>query len=263
MGAACTSFEPGTDELSEPRVTTESLAETGSWGCLSDEAQTASVASVPADAARVIFSLQIVELNTGALFPDVRVRACDVSDVTCSRPLTDWIAADAQGWVDLALFESFTGFIEIDSPAVPPYLFHIKDPLPAESVIEYPLGVVARGSIEPLAQLSGLEYDPSAGVLAVRSFDCDGNPASGVSLATDSSGVIWYYADGLPTFRTNASGEDGIGGIFNAPAGLIFVDPIAPTGASISGPQSMVVRAGWVSTSYVRPPAGSRAAPAR
>jgi hypothetical protein len=252
--AACTPFESGTDERSEPLVTTESLGEGGNWSCLSENVVSRTVDIIPSDARRVILSLQIIELTTGAIFPDVQVRVCDVSDVNCERPYTGMLPTDDDGWVDLPLFESFTGFIEISGPANLPYLFHIKDPLPAESIIEYPLGLFAAGSVEPLAQLSGLDVEEGSGVLAARTFDCDGVPARDVSLATDSAGIIFYFAGGLPTYRTTATGDDGIGGVFNIPAGLAFFESIAPTGVSISGSQSVVIRPGWVSSLYVRPP---------
>jgi hypothetical protein len=261
--AACTPFESRTDERTEPLVTTESLDDGGNWSCLSEDVPQRTVELVPSDARRVILSLQIIELTTGAIFPDVQVRVCDVSDVNCERPYTGMLPTDENGWVDLPLFENFTGFIEIIGPANLPYLFHIKDPLPAESIIEYPLGVLAAGSIEPLAQLSGIAVEAGSGVLAARNFDCAGVPARDVSLTTDSAGIIFYFAGGLPTYRTTVTSDDGIGGVFNVPAGLVFFDAIAPTGASISGSQSVVIRPGWVSALFVRPPGGVRTAAER
>jgi hypothetical protein len=253
--AACTAFEPGTDELEQEAVV-EALGGTENWQCLSEGAQTRAVPIVASDAPRVILSVQLVDSATSAVFSDVQVRACSFSDVNCERPVTAFVAADSAGWVDMPLYESFTGFLEVTSPVIMPFLHHVKDPLPAESVIEYPLALLPLRSLEPLAQLSGLAYEVGTGVVATRSFDCNGVPAGGVSITSDSGGIPWYYSGGIPTQRTTGSDDDGIGGIFNVPAGLAIIDSVAPTGVSISGPQSLVIRAGWMSGTFIRPPGG-------
>lgn len=255
--SACTQFESGTDELPVPEtsvVNAERPPPDERWGCLTKTEKPPAPPVPAANAARIVYSVQVIDFATGELLPGTRVRACGLSDVNCERPITETVEVDSRGFVDLPLFENFTGFFEYTGPQIAPYLVYQAEPLPAQSFTDYPFAAISKANVAPLIQLLGLTEEEGTGIVAIRAFDCQGNPASGVSLSSQSRAVPWYFVDGLPTLDSTATSADGLGGFVNVPAGVMLMDAKTPSGVSIAGPQSFAVRPGWVSGMFLRPP---------
>ena len=55
--------------------------------------------------------------------------------------------------------------------------------------------------------------------------------------------------------------SDGLGGFINTPAGLAQVDAVTPDGQSVMGPLSLIVRPGWSTATFMRPPGAPLMAP--
>jgi hypothetical protein len=256
VALGCTDYEPASDVLPEGTI-----SELGpEWSCLNRTAAPSSVPTFSGTVPRVVFSIQVVDLSTGNIYPDAQVRACGLADINCDDPVTDVLSVDAEGWVDVPLFQNFTGYLEIQSPDLVPYLFYLTEPLAPTSTIEYPLAVVSLAALGPLAQLVGVDsLQASKGVIATRVFNCTGDTATGASLTTEGDGVPWYFLDGLPTGMGSETGAQGLAGYVNVSPGLAVVEARAPDGTTIAGPQSLVVRAGWLSAVYVKPPGRQRA----
>jgi hypothetical protein len=204
-------------------------------------------------AQRVVFSMQTVDLSTGKIYKNVQVRACGLTDVTCASPVAGPLTVDDQGWVDIPLFENFTGYIELQSPETVPYAFYLTEPLAPQVTPEYPIGIVSLMAIQPLVQLVGVTPQPDTGLLAFRVFDCRGDTAPGVTLSPVDGAVPWYFVDGLPSGAQSETGVEGLGGFVNVPPGLAVIDALAPNGASIAGSRSLVVRPNWLSAIHLRP----------
>jgi hypothetical protein len=256
--SSCSGFAPSSDVAPGNQVDTDP---SNPWRCLGRTVATPPAPVFAGAAPRVVFSLQVVDLSTGRIFPSLQVRACGLADVNCESPVADSLTVDSRGYVDVPLFQGFTGFLELTSPDVVPARFYLTDALPAEALTEYPLAMIAPTTLGPLAQLVGVQIEAGTGLFAARVFDCDGKTASGVSLSTRSRGTPWYFVDGLPTNMTSATGAEGLGGFVNVPPGLTAVDAKAPSGASIVGTQSVVVTPGWFSTVFIRPTGGLRTPP--
>lgn len=255
LALACTEFESGSDSVDVSPL--GAGAQGGVWSCLTPNQEPAAPPVFSGTANRVIYSVQVIDLSTGQTYPDAVVRACGIADINCENPVTDRLTVDAEGWVDLPLFQNFIGFLEVESSSAVPYLFYLTDPL-SGSLTEYPLAIISRASLAPLVELLGVSLQAGTGVFAARVFDCEGNTASGVALSSDSEGTPWYFADGLPTASTGVTSSDGLGGFVNMQPGLAMVDMTAPGGISIAGPQSVVIRPGWLSAVFVRPPGSGR-----
>jgi hypothetical protein len=227
------------------------------WSCLAPKnaaAQTPPPPPVVAGAStRVVYSLQTVDLSSGQIYKDVQIRACALTDVTCTTPVAGPLAVDDQGWVDVPLFENFSGYLEIQSPETVPYLFFLTEPLGPQVPPEYPLGLVSLKSLQPLVQLLGVSPQPNTGLIAFRVFDCAGDTASGVTLSPIEGGVPWYFVNGLPSSTEEQTGDDGLGGFVNLPPGLAVIDAQTSDGTSIAGPHSLVVRPNWLSALHLRP----------
>jgi hypothetical protein len=250
----CTPFEPGDDQL------LEAPALARAWSCLAQSDELRATPVFSGAAARVVYSVQVIDLSSGQIYPDARVRACALTDVNCDDPVSDTLTVDSQGWVDIPLFRDFVGYLEITSPEIVPSMFYLTEPLLPETPTEFPLTMVSLSSIGPLTQLVGVQPAPGTGILATRSFDCDGNTASGVALLSEAEGVPWYFVDGLPSRMAAATSADGIAGLVNVPPGLVLVETFAPNGASVAGRQSLVVRPNWLSTAFMRPRARAASA---
>jgi hypothetical protein len=258
----CTEFEPGSDTLSFTGV--DQLEPKGTdWRCLDQPPPPPPTAPVFAgNAPRVIYSLQMVDLSSGAIYRSIQVRACALTDVSCSNPLTDMLTVNEQGRVDVPLFQNFTGYLEITSDELVPQLFYLTQPLQAQAEPEFPLAMVARTNLVPLVQLLGINPQPTSGMIALRIFDCQADTASGVTLSTeDGDAVPWYFVGGLPSGTQTETGPEGLAGFLNVPQGTAVFQAINPDGTLVGGLQSMAVRTGWMSSMYLRPPGVQTSAP--
>ena len=124
---ACTEFEPGTDELTaggEGPTDTSSGALTPAvgrdWTCLGELRADPMIARDNTNPARLVQSVQVLTLREGRVPPETVVRACAQRDLACDSPLTAQLPVDAQGWVDMPLFDGFDGYLEVTSPSTVP-----------------------------------------------------------------------------------------------------------------------------------------------
>lgn len=249
LALGCTEFEPGSDTLQSRDF--QSLSD--NWSCLETPRNPMGRDLVASEAAaRVVYTLQFVDYSTGRTYPNLLVRACGIADITCVTPVLDYVEVDARGYVDLPLFEGFDGFFEITSPQILPSLLFLAEPLRARLGPEFPYTLITLESLPPLLGLLGVEPDPSRGIFASRAFDCEGNLASDVTFTGD--GVSYYFIDGLPSADAPSTGSEGLGGFVDMPAGFANVDALEPGGRSIAGPQSIVIRGGWLSSFFASPP---------
>lgn len=251
----CTEFESGSDTLESTFTGGVGALETD-WGCLSRPAPEPPAAPpVAYERPRVIYSLQMVDLSSGAIYRSIQVRACALTDVTCSSPASDTLTVNEQGRVDIPLFQNFTGYLEITSDELVPQLFYLTEPLQPQTEPEFPLAMVARSNLVPLVQLVGAELQPNMGMVALRIFDCQADTAQGVSLSTEGSNAVpWYFVGGLPSGTQTETGPEGLAGFMNVTPGLAVFEASTEDGTLLGRPQSMVVRPNWISSMYLRPP---------
>jgi hypothetical protein len=267
FAVGCTEYEPASDTL---ELVGLSAGGSGSlaaappgqdWSCLDQPVDTEVSAPVFAGAApQVIYSMQMVDLSSGAIYRNLQVRACALTDVNCANPLTGMLGVNEQGRVDIPLFQNFTGYLEITSDELVPQLFYVNEPLQPRTGPDFPLAMLSLSSLGPLVQLIGVDIAPATGFIGIRVFDCQGDTAIGVSLDSDTDAVPWYLVDGLPSSIQEQTGREGLAGFLNYPPGLAVLRADAPDGTAL-GIQSMVIRPGWMSSMYVRPPGVQTFAP--
>jgi hypothetical protein len=253
LALGCTEFDPGSDTLLDESDST--LLPPGppgeDWSCLGGE-PTVAPPVFARDAPRVVYSVQFVDLSSGEIYRNIEVRACPLTDVNCTSPVASGLRVDAAGWVDVPLFEGFTGYLEVTSDETIPYMFYLNEPLEPQTEQEFPLGIVSLANIGPLVGLVGGTYVPGTGVVALRIFDCQGVPASGVSLSSEPEGTAFYFAGGLPTNAAKSTGTDGLAGFVNMAEGSTVVQAFTRNGVAIKEPQSVVVRPNWMTAVYLK-----------
>jgi hypothetical protein len=177
------------------------------------------------------------------------VRACAQRDVECAEPLTDNLPVDGEGWVDVPLFEGFDGYLEVTGETVMSTVLFYAGPLaPGTEVDHTPLALIEVGRLPALSGATGTAQDPSLGLVVLRSFDCRGDAAPGVSFSIDKPGFAWYFVGGLPSSTAVATApESGLGGFINVDPGVAVVNAALPgSSLPIAKPKSVLVRRGWM-----------------
>ncbi len=254
LALACTEFEPGTDELTEGGE----LAEMGSgalqpavgrdWSCIGPRRPEPMVARDNTGAARLVQSVQVLSLVAGTVPPDTTVRACAQRDLACATPITAALPVDAQGWVDLPLYDGFDGYLEVRSPVIIPMMLFYQAPLRGTSRTDSE--PVAQVEVPVLTQLTtaiGTPQDPNLGLLVLRAFDCSSDPAPGVRFTVDKPAVPYYFVAGLPSSQVTETEGSGLGGFINVPIGITVVDAILSNGeADFTEPRTLFTRPGWM-----------------
>ena len=265
LALACTPFESGADELQDPNATSASntntavdslTAEKGhDWSCIGSLSSPPMVARSNANAARLVQSLQILSLVTGAVPNGISVRACAQRDLECSNPVSGSVSLDAQGWADLSLYDGFDGYLEIQGPEIIPTILFYQDALTLESRRDTtPLGVVERQRLPMLTAAIGSQQDPQLGLVYLRAFDCKSEPAVGVRYSIDKPSVPFYFIAGLPTGATTETESSGLGGFINVPTGIVVVNASLSTGAKpIAVPKTLLVRPNWMTGLRILP----------
>jgi hypothetical protein len=267
---ACTPFEDGADELdvSFGASSTETSRQgmpaeadalgmvrpaspSADWSCLSRPPLEPPPSAV--GATRMVYSLEVVDMLTRRPVADLRARACGLTDLACGQPVTDYLPVRPDGWVDVPLFAGFTGYLEITGPTVLPGVVILSDPLTEDSAPGYPYFTLSAAALNALGAAVNIPLDPMAGVVSIRTFDCQGRTAPGVTLTKAGPGTGWYFVSGLPSALEERTDPEGWGGFANSPPGLAQVDALTAEGISISGVLHLMVRAGWITHSFVQP----------
>jgi hypothetical protein len=248
---ACTEFEAGTDELEPASETLAQLPEGSGvdWSCLG--AQSARSPDPGALGAAITYSLRLVDIATNAPFPGVTARACGLTDVDCTVPVTERLQPDADGWVHVPLTENFSGYLELEGPPALPYIFY----LPSEglrTMREFPLFMISAQGYLALVTANGVTDDRALGGVATRTFDCVGNPAPATVLTNNTGGVPYYFANGLPDVTRRQTDESGLAGYLNVPPGVTLIQSELGDGTVVSR-KSVIVRPGWLSAIFMRP----------
>jgi hypothetical protein len=253
---ACSSFDGASDVAPAPgpaaaTSSTTSLSATPGedWSCLQNAV---SARPVPAlGATPFAYRLQLLDLATQRVAAGLAARACGLADVECARPVAGPVLTDEEGWLELPLFEGFTGYLEVWAPGVQSVLLHIAEPLTRDQVPDYPYLVLSIDTVVALGRGLGVELEPTQGMIAIRVFDCQRLLAPGIVFSTPGTGLAYYFVGGLPSVMADETGADGMGGFLNVPTGLAQLEATTPQGASIRGPRSMVIRPGWMSSAFV------------
>jgi hypothetical protein len=264
LAPACVDFAPGSDVLESEQGEAFPATPPGEdWSCLEgidDVRDGPARSTIASPETRIIYSGQILDLSTGAIYPDIRVRACGIADIECTAPVAEDLAVDGSGWVDIPVFEGFTGFFEFSSPAILDTIFFVNERVEQPTRQNFPLIVVSRASVPPLLQLIGSTQQQNTGFVAIRARDCNDDTAPGVTFSLEGEGTPYYFVGDLPTGSASATDNAGIGGYANVQLGRVVVTATNSAGVQIMPPQALLIRDGWLSEIIARPPQELRTA---
>jgi hypothetical protein len=252
----CTEFAAGTDEL--PPSQTGIGAVTGDvWGCLAANSSSPPVLS---DRNRpLVYRGAWIDIGTRAAPPNLRARACGITDPLCSEPLTPFVAADASGVVQLPLFHGFAGYLELLSDVTVPTVAFFPSTLTANTSTVFqepvPRTLVQPGALVGLADVNGIEIEPTAGYVVMFSLDCSGRLTENVefSLNNQDVAVRYYFANNFPSITLETTTPDGIGGFVNVPGGVATVSATLASTGELVRTATLFVRSGWGSSIVLGP----------
>jgi hypothetical protein len=250
LALACTPFEAGSDELDAETLIQQQSPEPGSgreWACLGAGEPTRTLVPAPIGR-RLVQSIQILNMVNGAVIPELFVRGCTQRDVECTAPVTERLPVGADGWIDMPLYEGFTGYLEITGDTLLSTALFYPDPLVAgQEVYSTSVGLLERASVPSLTGATGTRQEDAFGLVVLRSLDCEGEGALGVRYSIDKPGSSWYFVDGLPSSGASETADSGLGGFINvAPGVAIVTAELSSAGSPIVAPTSVLVRAGWM-----------------
>ncbi|HKO94441.1 MAG TPA: hypothetical protein VJU61_24975, partial [Polyangiaceae bacterium] len=243
-GSACTELAPGSDILlAAPGQL--GAADAGAeradprWACLGKAEPPSAVALRPS----VGLTLAVLDPALQTTPESLLVRACNRIDVDCMSPALPAAGVSSDGLVHLSLDQGFNGFLEITSPTIVPFLFFVSRPLQTER--QESLNVIGPTTLQALAGSGDVVIDPTLGFLLLRSFDCQGELASGVSVSNGAGGEPFNFVDGLPNVGGDVTDANGIVGFVNVPTGSVVGQGLEPDSGQLAGTVNVVVRQGW------------------
>jgi hypothetical protein len=248
---ACTELAPGGDRLPQQFRSVQPdaglVTDDTRWGCL-DAPETPSASPlVP----RVDLALTVIDTVTGAPPAGLSARACSRLDVDCDNPLTPDVAAAIDGAMHLSVPQQFNGFVEIRSPATVPTMYFINQNLMRDTAESF--SIISILALAGLAMQGNVMLEPGLGHVLIRTFDCQGEPASGVQLSNDKGGQPFAFVDGFPAVGRNETTGDGIGGFVNVPLDYVVLQGIVREHGTPLSNASVIVRPGWFSYGDVEP----------
>lgn len=205
--------------------------------------------------APLTYVFELEHFITGQPIDGARVRACFRADVSCANPLSDTLVNASDGPAQVTAFEGFSGYLEITAAGMLPYLVFFK-PWSAALLAELeaqPLRLLPEAALQALGSTANVPLDPAAGVVAVATLDCAGANAGGVRLELDRGAIPYAFVDDLPVINRDSTSSQGLAGFVNVPPGIVVVTGYRSGASEPVGVESMLVRPGWVSSSFLLP----------
>jgi hypothetical protein len=184
------------------------------WMCEEPAAPTAS--------GMVHYGFKVVEFVSRMPPKNLTAKACRTNDVGCSDPVAVYTDGDGSGLVQLDLPIGFLGFFDVRSDAIPALSYLTKPVL--EDTMDRDLQVPSQDTVQLLAAIEHVAFEPTKGLALVEAFDCSGTPAGGVEFS-ESKGTAtpFYIVNHVPNQDATVSVYDMVNNV--ADGGFLNVQP--------------------------------------
>jgi hypothetical protein len=235
------------------------VADTSPLGCLADPPNPDTDQPTP-------FRVDVIRVTSQQPMPGVEIRLCSLADVDCTTPLATELT-NAGGSVELiAPAHALTTnriFIEATYEGVVPQIHYPQDALFTQQLAALEgkktrIDMLTAAEITTIAEIGGLEYDPSLALLFVLVNECNARRLDGVRFAVDRTTATSspFFLIGT-TIEPLAAGTDytGRGGFVNLPDGSIRLTAEYVDTGEIVGDRSYLTRAGWWTNVVLAPDA--------
>jgi hypothetical protein len=190
--------------------------------------------------------------------PGVVAQLCRKLDVTCELPIGNAVSDDGGG-VAMNIEAGFDGYVQLTDPKIAPALYFLNPP--EQGDLDLPTVPLASPAAATLIVRSAggpaTTWLPDHGIALLNAFDCLNRPAANITFsiggAPDPATFIFYLVDTLPTTQTTVTDATGYGGLVNMPVGSSTITATLSPGARKVSTISVLVRAGYISYSSVKP----------
>lgn len=242
---ACSDFASEHDIASGPALPPSTLA-SSAWDCTTSGAVDDPL--VYSEATSLVLSIQVIDIITRETPPNLRVRACLITDLGCERPITPNLSADAEGIVNVPLATGLSGFLELTADGFGPGMFVLPGPLTLELAAllrSRAVVLVPTDSLESAVIPIRMASASQTGTLLVTVFDCDGRGADGVRIEVDTPALPFAIIDGLPIVDQRTTTSYATVGFINVEPGVAIVSGYRTDTGAIVGREAIPVRPGW------------------
>lgn len=252
--------------LDIPDTDTLALAPSGPWRCL----EAPSEPAVPrSPTATVRFQACDFISNCTVPVTGLRARLCDKLDVGCNSPRQVDIR-DRGGLLELSVptgARGFDGYLEVSTAVAPcydkgafgeaapgllcqlapgcdlaapteacnvpiysPVLWFFNPPVVADIVQPISLALYPSASLPLVVDAAGGSLAPGTGSVFMTVIDCDGKPASGVTLDIaeyQDEATSLYFDSGVISNTVSETDASGVGGFIRIPPGFVEITGLA------------------------------------
>jgi hypothetical protein len=230
------------------------------WKCLADP-------EAPAMPQKQTYNFTGVVVDYQSHMPvSATMRACQGTDFDCVKGIADGaqippLMPNGPPAMTIQLPTGFTdGLLRITVPPGDvyfPYDYYIKGPITRDVIATQPFPLVTASAFADF--VTGLGADPMVagqlGTLGVQIYDCNQDPAKGVSLvilndpSTVEGKIAWAQAGAVPVATTETD-ESGLTGFINLPGINLNVEAVVQ--GYHFGQRSFRVRPGRLTTGAIR-----------
>lgn len=231
------------------------------WGCLGKVTW-----GVEDTSATVVLRSRFVRFLGEAPVTKMTVKACGRLDPDCTLPYASGPTDDG-GYVNLPVPKNFLGFLILTPPAtfstMVPSLVALVPPPDKDSDLDASIPgnlaphLTSTGELNALLAQIDTKVDPALGNLLGIVLDCEGNPASGVSLRinpTDRT-TVSYYTDstGTPSVTAQETAQRGEAGFIKMPTGPVTITATVNALSRKMGTYTVLSRAGHITYLPISP----------
>lgn len=247
------------------------LEPTGPWRCVGENAE-----GIEPPSATATVSFSVCDFIQGCTRPvtGVTARLCDKLDVNCITPRSPYVT-DVNGILTFEVptqGRPFDGYVEVippfamctDSnvfggaapficalnpmcnPAAPdencmvpvfsPVLWFFNPPVVSSLPEPISLQLYPSAQLPALIEAAGAQIDPTLSSVFLTAWDCDGQPAPGVTLTVPNHESVvqpLYYNTGVIRAGLVETDSTGIGGFIKVPPGFINVEGTNEDGSDV------------------------------
>lgn len=259
--------------LDIPDTSALALAPSGPWRCLAEPLQPA----MPREpTATVRFQACDFISNCTLPVRGLRARVCDKLDVGCLTPRQIDIR-DMNGHVEFAVptgARGFDGYLEVsttvarcydtntfgdaargllcqlapecdleapsaacDVPVYSPVLWFFNPPVTADVEIPIPLQLYPSAALPLVVDAAGGSLSPGTGSVFATVIDCDGRPASGITLQIaeyEDAASALYFDSGVLSNTATQTDAMGVGGFIRIPPGFVEITAVTQDGVPVA-----------------------------
>jgi hypothetical protein len=279
--------------LDIPSTDTLSLAPSGPWRCLGEPADPV----VPAESsARVRFRVCDFISNCTVPVTGLEARLCDKLDIGCLNPRLSGIR-DKNGLIELDVptgSRGFDGYVQVSTTVAPcfdtevfgaaaegllcqlapqcdqsrpteacnvptysPAMWFFNPPIVADLEEPISLQLYPTAALPLILDAAGGELVPGTGSVFMTVVDCDGQPASGITLEIaeyEDVAAPLYFDSGVISNTASQTDSAGVGGFIRIPPGFVEITGVDSDGEPMAK-VGLQASAGFVTLTVLTPSA--------